>query len=215
MNEALKMQISAFVDGELPENEAELLLRRLSQDAVMRQQVASYLEIGRLMRRDQEVPGMDNLRGRIAAALGDEAIVEAVEKPAVGSTLMTPASGIAVAATVAAVALVGLSQLGGPTVDDSPDLAVAIDLAPAYTEPSEEQVLANSPTQRLLEYGRRHNNSSPDLGSNGILSRMVTFELREGRLVEIEPDPHLISGEADTSPVIETGESDESAPSSE
>lgn len=155
---------------------------------------------------------MDNLRGRIAAALGDEAIVEAVEKPAVGSTLMTPASGIAVAATVAAVALVGLSQLGGPTVDDSPDLAVAIDLAPAYTEPSEEQVLANSPTQRLLEYGRRHNNSSPDLGSNGILSRMVTFELREGRLVEIEPDPHLISGEADTSPVIET---DESAPSSE
>ena len=40
MNEALKMQISAFIDGELPENEAELLLRRLNQDAAMRQQVA-------------------------------------------------------------------------------------------------------------------------------------------------------------------------------
>jgi hypothetical protein len=212
MNEALKMQISAFVDGELPENESELLLRRLSQDAVMRQQVASYLEIGRLMRRDQAVPGMDKLRGRIAAALGDEAIAEVVEKPAVGSTLMTPASGIAVAATVAAVALVGLSQLGGPTMDESPDLAVAIDLAPAYTEPSDEQVLANSPTQRLLEYGRRHNNSSPDLGANGILSRVVTFELQEGRLVEIEPDPYLLSGEADASPVTE---SDETAPSSE
>jgi len=37
MNEAIKMQLSAFVDGELPENESELLLRRLSQDAELRQ----------------------------------------------------------------------------------------------------------------------------------------------------------------------------------
>ncbi len=32
MNEGIEMQISAFVDGELPENEAELLLRRMSED---------------------------------------------------------------------------------------------------------------------------------------------------------------------------------------
>ena len=43
MNEALRMQISAFVDGELPDNESELLLRRLSQDAVLRQQVGHEL----------------------------------------------------------------------------------------------------------------------------------------------------------------------------
>lgn len=195
MNEALKMQISAFVDGELPENEAQLLLRRLSQDQAMRQQVAEYLRIGRLMRRDQELPGMDGLRGRIAATLGQEPIETGVEKPVVGSNLMTPASGIAVAATVAAVALVGLSQLGGPAASGLPDDAVAIDLAPAYTEPTPAQVLANSPTERLIEYSRRHDDSSPGLASSGILSRMVTFELREGRLVEIEPDPHLLPGE--------------------
>jgi len=200
MNESLKMQISAFVDGELPENESELLLRRLSQDAVMRQQVASYLEIGRIMRREQEVPGMESLRGRIAAALGQETVVEEVEKPAVGTALMTPASGIAVAATVAAIALLGLSQLGGPEIDGLRDDAVAIDFAPAYTEPTHEQVLLNSPTERLLEYGRRHDSSSPDLASNGILSRMVTFELREGRLVEIEPDPHLLSDDEAATP---------------
>jgi negative regulator of sigma E activity len=195
MNEALKMQISAFVDGELPENESELLLRRLSQDALMRQQVAEFLAIGRLIRRDQEVPGMDSLRERIAAALGQETVDEEVEQPVAGSALMTPASGIAVAATVAAIALVGLSQLGGPAMDGLPDNAVAIDLAPAYTEPTDEQVLVNSPTERLLEYGRQHDNSSPDLASNGILSRTVAFELREGRLVEIEPDPRLVSGD--------------------
>jgi negative regulator of sigma E activity len=195
MNEALKMQISAFVDGELPENESQLLLRRLSQDAVMRQQVAEYLQIGRLMRRDPQVPGMVGLRGRIAAALGQEPVEVEVEKPAVGSALMTPASGIAVAAAVAALALVGLGQLGGPAGSDLRDDAVAIDFAPAYTEPTPAQVLANSPTERLIEYSRRHDNSSPDLVSNGILSRMVTFELVEGRLVEIEPDPHLLPAE--------------------
>ena len=61
MNEALKMQISAFVDGELPENEAELLLRRLSQDAELRQQVSRYLEIGRAIRQERDVAGMDQL----------------------------------------------------------------------------------------------------------------------------------------------------------
>ena len=88
MNEGLEMQISAFVDGELPDNEAELLLRRLSQDAVMRQQVARYLEIGRLIRQDKDVPGVDKLRGRIAAALGDELVAEPVEQEAVGGTTM-------------------------------------------------------------------------------------------------------------------------------
>lgn len=166
----------------------------------MRQQVAQYLEIGRLIRRDKDIPGVDGLRSRIAAALGQEPVEVAIEPPAVGSALMTPASGIAVAATVAAVALIGLSQLGGPAIGNVPDDAVAIDLAPAYTEPTPEQVLANSPTARLIEYSRRHDSSSPDLASNGILSRMVTFELSEGRLVEIEPDPHLLPVDDETTP---------------
>ena len=79
MNDALKMQISAFVDGELPENESELLLRRLSQDVALRQKVAQYLEIGRLIRGEQELPGMGDLRDRIAAALGEEPLQQPAE----------------------------------------------------------------------------------------------------------------------------------------
>lgn len=186
MNEALKMQISAFVDGELPDNESELLLRRLSQDAAMRQQVAEYLEIGRLLRRDQQVPGMDQLRGRISAALGDEALPEPGEKADVGSSLMTPASGIAVAATVAAVALVGLSQLTTP-VDSELQDAVVIDLAPTYTEPTADVVLQNAPSERELDLLRRHSDSD-------ILYRMATFEVSED-LEEIEPDGHLATAD--------------------
>ena len=95
MNDALRIQISAFVDGELPDNESELLLRRLSQDALLRQQVAEYLEIGRLMRNDQQIAGMDGLRGRISAALGDEPVEVKAEQDVVGSRLMTPANCLA------------------------------------------------------------------------------------------------------------------------
>ncbi|MDE0753726.1 MAG: RseA family anti-sigma factor [Woeseiaceae bacterium] len=199
MNDALKMQISAFVDGELPDNEAEFLLRRLSQDAGMRQQVAQYLEIGRMARRDRDIPGMDGLRGRINEALGEEPLVVEGKPEVVGSKLMTPASGIAVAAAVAVVALIGLSQLSTPDVPVVPiaDLPVAIDTGGSYTEPTPDQVLANQPTERLLEYRRRHDDTSYSLGSNDIISRMVTFELREGELVEIEPDPHFVEPQTD------------------
>ena len=183
MNEALKMQISAFVDGELPDNESEFLLRRLSQDVAMRQQVAEYLNIGRLLRRDRSVPGIDQLCDKISAALGEGVLPELEEKVVVGSNLMTPAIGIAVAATVAVVALAGLSQL--TTVEDPglQDDAVAIDLAPAYTEPSVDVVMQNAPSDREMDLLRRHSNSD-------ILYRMATFEVDED-LEVVEPEGYL------------------------
>ena len=183
------MQVSAFVDGELPDNEAELLLRRLSQDAGMRQQVARYLEIGRLIRQDKDVPGVDRLRGRIAAALGDEMVAEPEEQEAVGVRFMTPASGIAVAATVAVVALVGLSQLSGP-VDAGLQDAVAIDLAPAYTEPTAEQVLLNTPNEQQMDLMRRHSDGD-------IIYRLSNFEV-SNNLEVIEPDGHLATDDEES-----------------
>ena len=165
MNDALEMQISAFIDGELPENESELLVRRLSQDAALRQQVSRYLEIGRLMRQDRDVPGMGELRGRIAAALGDELEQPHDEPKVVGSRLMTPTTGVAVAATVAALALLGLSQLQGPG-DPLLQRAVAIDDGPAaYTEPAVDQVLADQPNEMLMQYYLSHGDSNRRAGS--------------------------------------------------
>ncbi len=117
MNDALRMQVSAFVDGELPENENELLLRRLSQDAALRQQVAQYLEIGRLIRRDHEVPGMSELRDRIAAALGEEAVQHTIDVATPASRFTRLAAGVAIAASVAVMALIGIRQINQPIED--------------------------------------------------------------------------------------------------
>ena len=205
MNDALRMQLSAFVDGELPENEAELFLRRLSQDAALRQQVASYLEIGRLIRQEREVPGMDGLRGRIAAALGDEPVSAPEEEPVVGSRLMTPTTGVAVAATVAAVALLGLSQFGAQ-VDPGLGQALAIDDGPsAYTEPTVEQVLGEQPSELWLRYYQSHGESAPGLGPDRILPLPATLEVSE-ELVETDPDPRLVSGDDES---LDVGDADD------
>lgn len=139
MNDAIRMQISAFVDGELPENESELLVRRLCQDAELRQQVAEYCAIGRVMRGELSVPGLAALRERVAGAL-DESTVPAdvdVFAPAKRSYLR-PLGGIAIAATVAVLALLGLQQLNGIPDPGAGAHVVSSDSRPTagYTVPS-------------------------------------------------------------------------------
>ncbi|MFQ5546923.1 MAG: RseA family anti-sigma factor [Woeseia sp.] len=169
MNDALKMQISAFVDGELPGNESELLLRRLSQDMALRQQVEQYLEIGRLIRGDQEVPGVNALRERIAKALGEEPVRHSAEPIVPESRFTKPAIGMAVAASVAVLALVAVGRVYQQTGNDNAGEEIA-----GYTVP---EAHAGMPDDELLEqFYLRHN------------PRLVTWQLRDGELVEIEAD---------------------------
>ncbi len=179
MNDALRMQISAFVDGELPENENELLLRRLSQDAMLRQQVARYLEIGRLIRRDHEVPGMSGLRDRIAMALGEEPVRHAVETKVIRTKFVRPAVGVAIAASVAVIALLGLRQIVTP-IDNAEIVADEVfptvpDSATGIPQPDDELLkqfyLYHDP--RLVTSLRRWN------------------VLPDGTFVEVEPDDEL------------------------
>jgi negative regulator of sigma E activity len=129
------MQVSAFVDGELPENEAELLVRRLSQDVVLRQQVAEYLAIGRVMRGEYTLKGSNALRERIVAELDEGPLQEpAVPGPSKSTTrLIKPLAGIAIAASVALVAIIGLRE----TVSVDPAATtVAVEEAELRTVPA-------------------------------------------------------------------------------
>jgi hypothetical protein len=139
MNEAIRMQLSAFVDGELPENEAELLLRRLSQDAELRQQVSEYLAIGRVMRGEPQVTGIDTLRDRVAASLDDVDYVaeDDGDVPTTSGGFARPAAGFAVAATVAIVALFGIRQYTATEVPADPDAGEAV----AITQPEPDALL--------------------------------------------------------------------------
>ncbi len=185
MNDALKMQISAFIDGELPENEAELLLRRLSQDLGMRQQVAEYLAIGRCMRRDPAPAGMGELRGRIAKALGEELLPAELGLAEPTSRFVRPALGFALAASVAVLAVIGLRQAVLP---DGGAIATQVatpvnDTDPAMTQASPSDVLS----EELRHMYLRHSASSADFGANAMITRLVSLELQGGERVRIDP----------------------------
>ena len=137
MNEAIRMQVSAFVDGELPDNEADLLVRRLSQDAGLRQQVSEYLAIGRVMRGEYSVQGGDVLRERISAELEERPLQEPADSvvAAQPSRYVRPVAGAAIAATVALAAIFGLGQLAD--VDNAiPGTAVVADDTVSETVPT-------------------------------------------------------------------------------
>lgn len=180
MNDAIRMQISAFVDGELPDAEADLLLRRMSQDASLRKQAAEFLEIGRAMRGEPGIPGVERLQDRISEALGAKpAHHDAAVPEAPAGRSMRPLIGAAVAASVALLAILGLQfspGVGGGTDEATVDTVAETQAPPSYTVPDEE----------LRQYYLSHGDSSQELGANGIDVRWVTLRLSEEEIAEEE-----------------------------
>jgi len=196
MNDAIKTQLSAFVDGELADNEADLLVRRLSQDSGLRQQVAEYMAIGRAMRGQPAIPGGDSLRERVLAELGDKPVEAAGPEPArARPAIWRPVGGVAVAAGVAMIALVGLQRSGTPDADGfgTADAARAPADDTAYTVPADTG-------DALSQYFLSHGATSSALGANGINARLVSVRLRESEVAEEEAATAAPSGDESPQP---------------
>ena len=183
MNDAIRMQLSAFVDGELPENEAELLLRRMSQDVELRKEVAEYLAIGRLIRDKAGLSGADRLHERIAAAIDERpADVDEIAGAVSASRAIRPLAGLAIAASVALLAIFALQQV--QVVDELPSetpLPVASDGVPSI----------NAAQERQRQFFLNHAETSSELGANGLNSRVVTLRLGSEPLADGEFDEAL------------------------
>jgi len=111
MTDAIKMQLSAFVDGELSSDESELLIRRIGRDPELRALVAQYQSIGRAMRAESEPAGIGELLDRVRADIDESAVKPTPVSPSAATpTWRRPLAGLAVAASVAVVALLGMTQ---------------------------------------------------------------------------------------------------------
>ena len=200
MNEAIRTQISAFVDGELPDSEADLLLRRMCQDATLRREVAEFLELGRLMRGESRMPGIERLRERIAVALEHkEPEVAVAADDGVANKAIRPLVGFAVAASVALIALYGLQLTPGANQDAPvPDNVAEIAEIPGYTVPRQVD-------ERLRQYNLSHGASLSELGANSVNARLVSLRLSEERLAEEddEEQPAVPDDEAGDEPTTQ------------
>jgi sigma-E factor negative regulatory protein RseA len=195
MNEAIKMQLSAFVDGELPQNEAELLLRRLCQDADLRQQAAEYMAMGRVMRGERSVVGMAKLRQRIAATIDDKELQQEFAATKVAAPkFVRPLAGVAIAASVALAALLGLQQMSEvPNQPDASRQTVAGAEVDSYTVPVRDD-------DPLRDYYLSHSASASYIGADSINARLVTMEIRQNLDVDTQTDDVIEETAEDAEP---------------
>ena len=203
MSEQIREQISAFLDGELPNSESELLLKRLTRDAELRESFGRYALIGEAIRGNSRGLLTKNFAGRVNLAIDGEPA--AAGMPVRGSPAprwWRPAAGAAVAAGVAAVAVLALQQRAiAPTL--RPVVTVTaqnlVPAAPKTSEPISYTVPAASPAvptgmppARLTNYVLAHSRYSSGLDQRGVLADLL--------IESDEPQPEIGDAAAHVDP---------------
>ena len=141
MSEQIREQISAFLDGELPSAESELLLRRMLRDTQLRDSFGRYALIGEAMRGTKTMSLTRDFTSAINGAIdGEPAKTDGTQAPAVaGRRWWRPLAGAAVAASVAIVAVVALQHRA-----DVPATTVAV-ITPPVAAPAPMNATPKAP----------------------------------------------------------------------
>jgi sigma-E factor negative regulatory protein RseA len=197
MSEQIREQVSAFLDGEMPDTETELLLKRLTRDGELRESFGRYALIGEALRGAGSQILTRGFASRVNLAIdGEPAQVAPHSLPARAPRWWRPLAGVTVAAGVAAVAIVALQQRAiSPTVSGASAITAQNVTAPlktaalnpmpvqgggvpreplSYTVPaaSSDAPSAISPA-RLTNYVFAHSKYSSGLGQRGVLADLL------------------------------------------
>lgn len=121
MTDKINEQISALLDGELSQAESEMLFRRMENDAELRAVWQRYSMIHDAVHREMPEQFDTGFSSRVMAAIESDAAVASDEtvagQPGVIragiNRLLKPVAGLAVAASVAAMAIIGLQNING------------------------------------------------------------------------------------------------------
>jgi len=112
MTDQIREQMSALLDGALPQDEVGLLVRRMARDAELKRSFGNYVLAGESLRAPGGVMASPGFAARVSAAIEAEQDVEALAPPP--APLRTPlrwrrplaATAVAASAALAAVLLV-------------------------------------------------------------------------------------------------------------
>jgi len=183
MSEQIREQVSAFLDGELPSSETELLLKRLTRDQELRQSFGRYALIGETLRGAGGASLSVSFAARVNRTIDGEPAAPAL--PAARARPLRwwkPIAGTAVAAGVAAVAVIALQQRAvAPGVTATPRVTAqnvrlaAVPKEPlSYTVPAPAAVPAMMAPARLTNYVFAHSKYSVGLGQGNLLSTLLS-----------------------------------------
>ncbi len=182
MTDRIKEQLSAFLDGELPEPESALLLKRLERDLDLRGALSRYSLIGAVLRSDGDTPAARQVAARVSAAIAREPL----RRP-VPARLVRPLAGLGIAAAVAGLAVVLLQQWTvqpepGPSLAARvPDTATALTVlvaaapepAPSYTTPPAAEDAGSLPAAQFANFLVAHSGYASPLAQRSVVAGLI------------------------------------------
>jgi sigma-E factor negative regulatory protein RseA len=184
MNDSVKEQLSACLDGELPEAELDLLLKRIGRDAELRQTLGRYALMSEALKNDKPVAATEAFATNVMAALENEpaAVRSGWKVSPAAMRRLRPVAGFAVAASVAAIAVLSVQRADmapGVIADGATDAGATQTLAAAapeasYTVPTTTSTSAFVPATRLTNYVVAHSEYSSPLGRRTVLSGVLS-----------------------------------------
>jgi sigma-E factor negative regulatory protein RseA len=206
MSEQIREQVSAFLDGELPNAETELLLKRLTRDGELRESFGRYALIGEALRGAGHAYLTKGFAGRVNFAIDGEPAAASGHAPHTRAPRWwRPFAGAAVAAGVAAVAVVALQHravaptlrpaaLTAQNIATPVQGAVAVQApreAISYTVPLTLPAASSAmPPARLTNYVFAHSKYSSGLDQRGVLADLL-IEAEEQQPAANEAAAHV------------------------
>ncbi len=175
MSEQIREQVSAFLDGELPNTETELLLKRLTRDAELRESFGRYALMG-------ESHLSRGFTARVNRVIDGEPTLPEAPAPRGHVRRWRPLAGAAVAAGVAVFAVVALQQRAvAPTLTAAEPASARTGAVYPSSEPVSYTVPAAvgaaptaMPPARLTNYVFAHGTYSSGLGQSNVWSGLVS-----------------------------------------
>jgi len=183
MTDQINDQISAFIDNELSADESALLVRRFERDGDARARAMRYTLIGASLRGELLEPHPSVLRQRISSALSGTTAPVAAPKARDRWTdrWARPMLGVAIAATVAVVAIGTLRSLNEASITPIPTTAAgAFPLqvsdsvrAPSYVVPQGTDLARTGAPIRLTNYLIHHGEFASGLTRTSVNSNVL------------------------------------------
>jgi sigma-E factor negative regulatory protein RseA len=200
MNEELDSQLSAMFDDELPEDQCQLLARRLSRDDALKARWRRYAVMGAAIRVERQGAGMGvrletNLAARVNAtisaepALAAEAVAKGGVRKVAGMRWWQPVAGGAIAAGVAAMSVLWIRAQGpvgaeallaqtvaAPTAVSQTVSSIDNSAPGSYVVPAAVERKSIVPSAELANFVLAHSEFSAPVNRRNMLSALVASE---------------------------------------
>jgi sigma-E factor negative regulatory protein RseA len=177
MTDQIREQMSALLDGELPQDQIGLLVRRMERDSELKRAFGSYVLIGETLRAPGGTTASHGFATRVQAILGDgDSAPPAALDPHAGRRLgwLKPAGAVAVAAGTAFAAVL-LMRPGDPLgdvatvadVDEGSNVIADFVAADDSASPTPAQ------SQRLAGYLVAHSQFATPIGRRNVWTSVL------------------------------------------